>query len=62
MAGLDVVRHIQKEVLGLDIDGRKKMLLIERCGEIEFRMSEGADEFVQLEALLSQFALVGEKI
>lgn len=62
LAGLDVVRHIQKEVLGLDIDGRKKMLLIERCGEIEFRMSEGADEFVQLEALLSQFALVGEKI
>ncbi len=61
LAGLDVVRHIQKEVLGLDIDGRKKMLLIERCGEIEFRMSEGADEFIQLEALLSQFALVGEK-
>ncbi len=62
LAGLDVVRHIQKEVLGLDIDGRKKMRLIERCGEIEFRMSEGADEFVQLEALLSQFALIGEKI
>ena len=62
LAGLDVVRHIQKEVLNLDIDGKKKMRLIERCGEIEFRMSEGADEFVQLEALLSQFALVGEKI
>ncbi len=62
LAGLDVVRHIQKEVLGLDIEGKKKMRLIERCGEIEFRMSEGADEFVQLEALLSQFALVGEKI
>ncbi len=62
LAGLDVVRHIQKEVLGLDIDGKKKMRLIESCGEIEFRMSEGADEFVQLEALLSQFALVGEKI
>ncbi len=61
LAGLDVVRHIQKEVLGLDIDGKKKMRLIERCGEIEFRMSEGADEFVQLEALLSHFALVGEK-
>ncbi len=62
LAGLDVVKHIQKEVLGLDIDSKKKMRLIERCGEIEFRMSEGADEFVQLEALLSQFALVGEKI
>jgi len=61
LAGLDVIRHIQKEVLSLDIDGKKKMGLIESCGEIEFRMSEGADEFIQLEALLSQFALVGEK-
>jgi replication factor C small subunit len=48
-------------VLSMDIDSRKKMRLIESCGEIEFRMSEGADEFIQLEALLSQFALVGEK-
>ena len=30
-----------------------------KCGEIEFRMTEGSDEFVQLEALLSQFTLVG---
>ena len=28
---------------------------------IEFRMTEGADEFVQLEALLSHFVLVGSK-
>lgn len=57
LSGLDVVKQIQKEIMNLNIDDKKKMFLIEKCGEIEFRMVEGADEFIQLEALLSQFAL-----
>ncbi len=61
LAGIDVIKQIQKEILELDIDNKSKMLLIEKCGEIEFRMTEGSDEFVQLEALLSQFALVGSR-
>ena len=61
LSGLDLVKYIQKEVLSLEIDNRKKLELVEKCGEIEFRMSEGADEFIQLEALLSQVALAGEK-
>ena len=60
LSGLDVIRQIQKEIINLEIDDKKKMFLIEKCGEIEFRMVEGADEFIQLEALLSQFALVSE--
>lgn len=59
MSGLDVIKQLQKQVLESSIEPRKKLLLIEKCGEIEFRMSEGADEFVQLEALLSQIALSG---
>ncbi len=59
LAGIDVIKQIQKEILELNIDNKSKMILIEKCGEIEFRMTEGSDEFVQLEALLSQFALVG---
>jgi len=59
LAGIDVIKQIQKEILDLNIDNKSKMILIEKCGEIEFRMTEGSDEFVQLEALLSQFALVG---
>lgn len=61
LSGLDVVRQIQKEVWELDIDGRSKVRLIDKCGEIEFRMVEGSDEFIQLEALLSQFALAEKK-
>jgi len=59
LAGIDIIRQIQKEIIELSIDNKSKMILIEKCGEIEFRMTEGSDEFVQLEALLSQFALVG---
>ncbi|MBI2664671.1 replication factor C small subunit [Candidatus Woesearchaeota archaeon] len=61
LAGLDIIRQIQREILDLQLDNSKKMALINACGEIEFRMSEGSDEFIQLEALLSQFALAGEK-
>ncbi|MBI2650371.1 replication factor C small subunit [Candidatus Woesearchaeota archaeon] len=59
LAGIDIIKQIQKEILELNIDNKAKMVLIEKCGEIEFRMTEGSDEFVQLEALLSQFALAG---
>ena len=61
LSGLDIIKQIQNEILGLDIDNEKKMMLIEKCGEIEFRMTEGSDEFIQLEALLSQFALYGSR-
>lgn len=57
LSGLDVIKQIQKELLELDISPARKMSLIDKCGEIEFRMVEGSDEFVQLEALLSNFAL-----
>ncbi len=57
LSGIDVIKQIQKEILNLDIDNKKKMGLIEKCGEIEFRLVEGSDEFIQLEALLSQFTL-----
>ncbi len=60
LSGLDIIKQIQKEILNLDIDNRKKMQLIEKCGEIEFRLTEGSDEFIQLEALLSQIALIGK--
>ena len=61
LSGIDIIKQIQQEILNLEIDNEKKMLLMEKCGEIEFRLTEGSDEFIQLEALLSQFALYGTK-
>jgi len=61
LSGLDIIKQIQKQILGLDIENRTKMDLVEKCGEIEFRMTEGSDEYIQLEALLAQFTLAGSK-
>jgi len=61
LSGDDMIKQIQKEIMELDIDGRKKMELISECGEAEFRMSEGSDEFIQLEAFLSRVVLAGYK-
>lgn len=61
-SGLDAIKQIQQQVLKLDakfISDRDKLKLIERCGEHEFRLTEGADEFVQLEALLAYVTLLG---
>lgn len=61
ISGLDIVKQVQKEIWNLDLDSRTKVDLIDKCGEIEFRMTEGADEFIQLEALLAQFVKAKNK-
>jgi len=61
LAGIDVVKQIQRNVLNLKIDDKKKMEIIIACGEAEFRIVEGSDEFIQLEALLAKIGLIAEK-
>jgi replication factor C small subunit len=61
LAGADVVKQVQQEILSLSIDERAKMKLIEKCGEIEFRMTEGSDEYLQLEALLAHAAVIASE-
>ncbi|MAG53025.1 MAG: replication factor C small subunit [Nanoarchaeota archaeon] len=55
LSGLDIIKQIQKEIWNLNLEDNKKLKLVEKCGEIEFRMVEGSDEFLQLEALLASF-------
>ena len=57
MSGLDVVKQIQRTIWDLDVPDKQKLVLVNACGEAEFRMVEGSDEFVQLEALLAKFML-----
>ncbi len=55
LSGLDIIKQIQKEIWNLKIDNETKIRLIDKCGDIEFRMVEGSDEFLQLESLLASF-------
>lgn len=59
LSGQDVIKAMQKEIWGLNVDPIVKVDLVAKTGEIEFRMTEGSDEFIQLEALLAQFTLSG---
>jgi len=58
LSGLDIIKAIQKEIWNLNIKDEEKLKLIEKCGEIEFRLVEGSDDFIQLEALLATFILI----
>ena len=60
LSGLDIIKQIQKEVWNLEVENQTKADLVGKCGEIEFRMVEGSDEFVQLEALLAYFSAVNK--
>ena len=59
VAGTDIIKAIQKEVWNLQVEPELKLRLTEKTGEIEFRMVEGSDEFVQLQALLASFVMAG---
>lgn len=59
ISGQDVIKAIQKEIWNLPIEPEIKVRLTEKTGEIEFRIVEGSDPFIQLEALLASFVLAG---
>jgi replication factor C small subunit len=61
LSGLDIIRQIQKEIWNLELDDKKKVELIDKCGEVEFRMVEGSDEYIQLESFLAFVVLIGSK-
>ncbi len=58
MSGEDVVIQLFQEVNRAGIEDKTKLLLMEKIGECDFRISEGANDRIQLEALLAGFALV----
>jgi replication factor C small subunit len=59
ISGQDVIKAIQKEIWNLQVEPEIKVRLTEKTGETEFRIVEGSDPFIQLEALLASFVLAG---
>ncbi len=60
LSGVDVVRQVHRETFNMEIPEPWKLRIANIVGEIDFRMSEGANEEIQLSALLAQFGLVGQ--
>jgi replication factor C small subunit len=52
-SGEDILLAMYKEILKRQIPDEKKMRIIEKIGECNFRISEGANELIQLSALIA---------
>jgi len=63
LSGVDIVKQIHREVFGpnLDIPERLRVEIADYLGEIQFRMVEGADEEIQLSALLARLVYMGKR-
>lgn len=58
MSGEDILKQIYRETINLDekfLTEKEKVSLIDTIGEYDFRIVEGANERIQLEALIAQF-------
>ncbi len=63
LSGLDIIEQIHREVIRLNsISELKKIKLIEEIGEINFRLIEGANEKIQLHALIAKIARIGREL
>ena len=59
VAGSDIIKQVHSELFRLDIPENKKLKLAGIVGDVDFRLVEGADEEVQLSALLARLAEAG---
>jgi replication factor C small subunit len=61
LSGEDIIGQIHRAMLDQSIPDKLKVQLIDHIGEIDFRIAEGANERIQLEALIAHFVLAGAK-
>jgi replication factor C small subunit len=57
MAGGDIIDQLHRSVWEFDLDDEATVRLMDRVGEVDYRITEGANEQVQLEALLASLSL-----
>jgi replication factor C small subunit len=62
VAGSDIVRQIHTEIFRAEIPEPWKIRLAGIVGEVDYRLVEGADEEVQLSALLAKLVLAGDEL
>ena len=62
LAGEDVIRQMHRSVRDLDISDIVKVQMIEKLAEADFRLSEGANSRIQIEAVVANFAIFGRNM
>ena len=61
MSAEDILTQCYKEAQNLNVDERLKLEIIKDIGEYNFRIVEGANERIQLEAMLAGLALAAKR-
>ncbi|MBR7006593.1 MAG: replication factor C small subunit [Candidatus Methanomethylophilaceae archaeon] len=59
LSGQDIIRQIHSTFFDLSLSDSEKVRLVDKTGEIEFRIVEGSNERIQLEALLAYLVMIG---
>jgi len=64
LSGLDVIKQIHREIFSneLKLPEQFRIMIADYAGEIQFRLVEGADDEIQLNALLARLAFIGKKL
>jgi len=62
MSGREIIRTANREIVRLaELDSKKQVEAVRLLGEYDFRLSQGANEDIQLSAMLAQISLLGSK-
>jgi len=63
LSGTDVIKQMHREIFSADVklSEEVRVILADYIGEIHFRIIEGADDEIQLTALLARIALLSKK-
>ncbi len=64
LSGTDVVKQIHREIFSpeLKIPDELRVLIADYTGEIQYRLVEGADDEIQLNAFIAWLTLLGQKL
>ena len=61
LSGQDIIKQIHSTIFDLGVSDYDKVKMIDKCGEVEFRIVEGSNDRIQLEVFLAYLVMVGGK-
>ena len=61
LSGKDILKQVHSEILRMPLPEKNKIELIDATGEIDFRLTQGADEEVQLSSLLARLSFISSQ-
>jgi replication factor C small subunit len=64
LSGVDIIKQIHREIFSpeVKVPDELKIMIADYAGEIQFRLVEGADDEIQLNAFLARLALLGRRV